>query len=169
MSAADAPLLRGCRPNCSDLFRTTPGTDLFRTVPPGNSSGTLRNSSSAFCGIASTCRGGRFRQPGAILVLIVFALRHHQNKLLMRRGIRPTLLVPARVLTDGSSRKNIYALQRTMFLRLARRSGVDGQLMWSCFDAGTRPPLGALLVLYSGSDPRTAKRCVHACTSYTPH
>ena len=122
------------------------------------------------CVHVSPVAGACFRQPySSYSILIVFALRHHQNKLLMRRGIRPTLLVPARVLTDGSSRKNIYALQRTMFLRLARRSGVDGQLMWSCFDAGTRPPLGALLVIYSGSDPRTAKRCVHACTSYTPH
>ena len=38
-------LERGYRANCSELFRTVTGTEVFRTVPFGNTSGTLRNTS----------------------------------------------------------------------------------------------------------------------------
>ena len=45
-NAADMPNFgRGYRANCSELFRTVTGTEVFRTVPFGNTSGTLRNTS----------------------------------------------------------------------------------------------------------------------------
>ena len=56
ISAASRCLLREGRPNCSELSRTAPGTEVFRTVPIGNTSGTLRNTSSADFGEMLTCQ-----------------------------------------------------------------------------------------------------------------